>query len=57
MYAPELGPPHRVREIWMALSPQPNAWVDITEFIYRKIEAIACHASQVPEPAIARRRA
>lgn len=38
--------PHRVRQILVASAPAPDTWVDITETIDLKIEALRQHASQ-----------
>lgn len=54
MYHPELLDeglmPHVVREIYLAGALQPDRWVDITEVIDLKIEAIRSHASQLADP-------
>jgi LmbE family N-acetylglucosaminyl deacetylase len=42
--------PHIVREVWMMTGTTPNRYVDITDTIERKIEALLCHRSQHPEP-------
>ncbi len=39
--------PHKVAELWLMFSEKPNAVVDITETMDRKIESLRCHASQV----------
>jgi LmbE family N-acetylglucosaminyl deacetylase len=50
---PELGEeglkPHRVKEVLVASGPEPDTWVDITETIDVKIEALRRHTSQFPE--------
>ena len=38
---------HAVGEVWMAGGPNPNVWVDITDTFDRKLDALACHVSQV----------
>jgi len=38
---------HRVRQIYLFSSDQPNHWVDISSVIDKKIEALHAHASQV----------
>jgi LmbE family N-acetylglucosaminyl deacetylase len=42
--------PHTVREVWMMSGAQPNRFVDITDTIERKIEALLCHRTQLPDP-------
>ena len=44
---PELGAPHRVRQIYIFGNGKPNTWVDVTESIEQKIEALKKHASQM----------
>jgi len=47
---PELFPeyePHQVREVYLIQWEQPSLLVDITETMAVKLEAIACHVSQV----------
>lgn len=39
--------PHQVRELYISGTAQPNAYVDISPTLDRKIEALRCHASQV----------
>ncbi len=39
--------PHRVQEVYMFGTDSPDLWVDISPTFGRKMEAIACHASQV----------
>ena len=51
LLAEEKLEPWTVREVWMAASPQPNHYVDITETFPRKIAALRCHASQIADPA------
>jgi LmbE family N-acetylglucosaminyl deacetylase len=44
---PEVGAPHRVRQIYILGNDQPNVWVDVTETIEQKIAALKQHASQM----------
>jgi LmbE family N-acetylglucosaminyl deacetylase len=48
--------PWTVREIWVAGSPEPTHYVDITDTFARKIAALRCHASQISDPAELERR-
>ena len=41
---------HSVPEVWIMTGPNPNHWVDTTEVIDRKVKALLCHASQLPDP-------
>ena len=43
--------PHAVAEVWLMASPRPNRAVDITATFGRKLEALACHESQVADEA------
>ncbi len=44
---PEVGAPHRVRQVYIRGNDQPNTWVDVTETIGQKIAALKQHASQM----------
>ena len=39
--------PHKVREIWMGSSKEPNTWIDITETLALKKQAMLAHPSQL----------
>jgi LmbE family N-acetylglucosaminyl deacetylase len=39
-----------VREVWVAGSPAPTNFVDITETFPRKVAALRCHVSQISDP-------
>jgi LmbE family N-acetylglucosaminyl deacetylase len=41
----------KVTELWMMEHPERNHWVDITDTLDAKIEALLSHASQHPDPA------
>ena len=45
--------PFKPQEIYLFAPGEPNYWVDISDTIQLKIEAIKCHASQVAEPGFA----
>lgn len=42
--------PHTVPEVWMMARQEPDRFVDTTDAIDRKLEALLCHRSQMPEP-------
>jgi LmbE family N-acetylglucosaminyl deacetylase len=42
--------PWTVREIWIAGSPAPTHYVDITDTFGRKLAALRSHASQIKDP-------
>ncbi len=42
--------PHSVPEVWMMAGPGSDHFVDITDTIEAKIEALLCHASQMRMP-------
>jgi LmbE family N-acetylglucosaminyl deacetylase len=42
--------PHVVPEVWLMAGPDADVYVDITDVFDRKIEALLCHESQLPEP-------
>jgi LmbE family N-acetylglucosaminyl deacetylase len=44
---PEVGAPHSVRQVYVHGNDEANEWVDITETIDLKIEALRQHASQL----------
>jgi LmbE family N-acetylglucosaminyl deacetylase len=39
--------PHKVKEVYLWGAPTPNAWIDVSTTIDKKIEALRCHVSQV----------
>ena len=56
---PELLPeyePHQVREVYLIQWEQPGLVVDITDTMDVKLEAIACHASQVGDLSVVEAR-
>jgi LmbE family N-acetylglucosaminyl deacetylase len=54
MYHPDLLEegllPHAVREIYMVGTLEPDRWVDISQVMDLKIQAIRAHASQLADP-------
>jgi LmbE family N-acetylglucosaminyl deacetylase len=49
---PELGEPHRVREVWIQWTDKPDTWVDISETLDAKMNALRQHKSQVSEETV-----
>ena len=41
---------HKVRRLYLFWSNRPDAWIDISATLERKIEAQAAHASQIDDP-------
>jgi len=46
---PETGEPHKVHRVYVYGNGEPNVWVDISETMDQKIEALKKHASQMGE--------
>ncbi len=40
-------PEHSVQEVWIAGGPSENVFVDVTDTFERKLQALACHLSQI----------
>jgi LmbE family N-acetylglucosaminyl deacetylase len=40
---------HRVRRLYLFWSNQPDAWIDVTDTLDRKFEALRAHASQIDD--------
>jgi LmbE family N-acetylglucosaminyl deacetylase len=43
--------PWTVPELWLMAHPSVDVYVDTTDTIDKKIAALACHKSQIPDPA------
>jgi LmbE family N-acetylglucosaminyl deacetylase len=48
-YFPERGPAHQVQVVYLSGSLEPDVFVDVTGTIDVKVEAVACHRSQLHE--------
>jgi len=44
--------PHAVREVYVAGTDAPDTWVDITQTLDKKIEALLQHSSQIRSPEV-----
>ena len=42
-------PVHRVRTLYLSGTLEPNCWVDISDVLERKVDALFCHRSQLTE--------
>ena len=42
--------PWAVDQVWMMAHDQANRWVDVSDTIDRKVKALLCHVSQLPDP-------
>jgi LmbE family N-acetylglucosaminyl deacetylase len=40
---------HHVKAVYLSGTLEPNVWIDITDTLERKIDALFCHASQLVE--------
>jgi len=40
---------HHVEAVYLSATLEPNCWVDISDMLERKIDALFCHASQLTE--------
>lgn len=48
-YFPDAGPAHRVGQLYLSGTLEPNTWIDIAETIDLKVAALGCHASQLTD--------
>jgi LmbE family N-acetylglucosaminyl deacetylase len=40
---------HHVRDVYLSGTLAPNCWIDVGATVERKIDALLCHASQLPD--------
>jgi LmbE family N-acetylglucosaminyl deacetylase len=50
-YFPEAGEAHAVSTVFLSGTLEPDVWVDISETVERKAQALLCHESQIDETA------
>ncbi len=43
---------HRLKQVYLFSTHQPNFWVDVSDYMDKKLEALHCHTSQVTNPDI-----
>ncbi|HET7652717.1 MAG TPA: PIG-L family deacetylase [Acidimicrobiales bacterium] len=43
------GDPHQVRDVYLSGTLDPNVWIDVSDAIERKIDALFCHRSQLSD--------
>ncbi|MBV8162129.1 MAG: PIG-L family deacetylase [Acidimicrobiia bacterium] len=48
-YFPDAGPTHHVRAVYLSATMEPDVWVDVSDTLDVKIEALFRHASQLTE--------
>jgi LmbE family N-acetylglucosaminyl deacetylase len=48
-YFPEAGDPHQVACVYLSGTLEPDVWVDISDSVEAKAEALLCHRSQLGE--------
>jgi LmbE family N-acetylglucosaminyl deacetylase len=49
-YHPGAGPAHQVSRLYLSGTLEPDLWVDISDTIDAKAEALGCHTSQLGDP-------
>lgn len=48
--------PHKVREVYLWGSDQPDTFIDVTDTFERRVDALFCHTSQMGDPTDQARR-
>ncbi len=48
-YFPDAGPAHQVGAVLLSGTLEPNVWVDVAETLDTKVNALACHRSQLED--------
>jgi LmbE family N-acetylglucosaminyl deacetylase len=47
LYVPDAGPAHQVGLVLLSGTLEPDAWVDISAVVDRKVAAVSCHQSRL----------
>lgn len=47
LYVPDAGPAHQVGLVLLAGTLEPDAWIDISDVLDRKVSAVSCHESRL----------
>ncbi|MCL4543909.1 MAG: PIG-L family deacetylase [Chloroflexi bacterium] len=42
--------PHRIKNVYLFFTANPNVWIDVTGYVEKKVEALRQHASQIKNP-------
>ena len=42
----------RLKPVYFFSTSQPNHWVDVSDFMHKKLEALHCHTSQLGSPEV-----
>jgi LmbE family N-acetylglucosaminyl deacetylase len=50
-YFPEAGPAHAVSTVFLSGTLEPDVWIDISDTVDVKAQALLCHESQIDETA------
>ncbi len=48
--------PHKVEEVYLTLTSEPDIWINTTAVIDLRIAALRCHATQIKDPAALEKR-
>jgi LmbE family N-acetylglucosaminyl deacetylase len=43
---------HRLKQVYLFSTHQPNHWVDVSDYMDKKLESLHCHTSQVSNPEV-----
>lgn len=49
LYFPDTGAAHQIEQLYLSATLEPDTWVDISATLEAKVEALACHATQLAE--------
>jgi LmbE family N-acetylglucosaminyl deacetylase len=52
LYFRSAGPAHQVRALYLSGTLEPDVWVDVTDTLDAKVEALRCHRSQLGDDGV-----